>query len=338
MGQVQFHMSHEVLTVTPQFTLERAAKAMTDAKVGSALVMDGGSLVGILTERDVMRLVARGIDSRSMSVDRCMTPDPISVEPGTGTSTAFEIMSKGGFRHLPVVEHGRVVGIVSSRDLLRAAEQQAARQSAIVAGDAERRRMERDIHDGAQQQMVAMTMKLRAAAKLIETDHHQTRGLLAEVETDVEEALETLRGLAQGNYHALLDDLGLASALEAHGRRVDLPVEIEAQGVDRLDAETETAVYFCCLEAIQNVAKHGNASTVKVTLRKGTAELVFSVADDGDGFDPATVQPGSGRRNLTDRLEALGGRLEIKSAPGAGTTVTGWVPLARLRDKLETMS
>lgn len=322
-------MSREVLTVPPELTLEQAATAMSDAKVGSALVMDQARAVGILTERDVMRSVAAGMDPRVTRVSDCMTLNPISVEPSIDTSAAIEMMFKGGFRHLPVVERGRLVGIVSSRDLLRALEQEAVRQHAITVRDAERRRMERDIHDGAQQQMVAIIMKLRAALKLVDAYPDDARDLLGAVMADVGTALDTLTDLAQGNYNALLDDLGLVSALEAHARRAELPVVIESQQLDRFDPEIETAVYFCCLEAMQNIAKHADATRIAVKLESTAAELVFKVTDNGNGFEAAAVRPGSGQRNLVERLEALGGRLEIQSSPGVGTTVVGRLPLDR---------
>lgn len=326
-------MSRDVLTVAPQLTLEQAATAMSDAKVGSALVMDQARVVGILTERDIMRSVASGMDPRRTLALECMTVHPVSVEPSTGTSAAIGIMFRGGFRHLPVLENGEVVGIVSSRDLLRALEQEAARQSEIAVRDAERRRMERDIHDGAQQQMVAIIMKLRAAAAMIENAPDETRRLLAEVMSNVGTALDTLTDLAQGNYTAVLDDLGLVSALEGHARRSDLPVIIEAESVGRFDAEIETAVYFCCLEAMQNVAKHANASQVRIRLRTVDGELRFSVIDDGDGFEAATTQAGSGQRNLAERLEAVGGTLDVRSVPGEGTTVAGRLRIPEAADR-----
>lgn len=337
MAQVRRHMSRDVLTVAPELTLEQAATAMSDAKVGSALVIDDARVVGILTERDIMRSVASGMDPRQTLALECMTVHPVSVEPSTGTSAAIGIMFRGGFRHLPVLENGEVVGIVSSRDLLRALEQEAARQSEIAVRDAERRRMERDIHDGAQQQMVAIIMKLRAAATMIGTAPNETRRLLAEVMSNVGTALDTLTDLAQGNYTAVLDDLGLVSALEGHARRADLPIVIEAESVGRFDAEIETAVYFCCLEAMQNVAKHANASQVRIKLRTVDGELRFSVIDDGDGFEAATTQPGSGQRNLAERLEAVGGTLDIRSVPGEGTTVIGRLPLERVSETLDRL-
>lgn len=204
------------------------------------------------------------------------------------------------------------------------AELQASRQRLVAAQDTERRRIERDIHDGAQQQLVALAMKLRLARGMIDDDPAGT--LLDEIRADTTDALENLRALARGIYPPLLAERGLAPALESQAARAALPVTVEADGVGRYAQEVETTAYFCTLEALQNVAKYAGATLARVELAERDGGLAFSVTDDGAGFDPRTVTPGAGLSNMRDRIEALGGRLEITSRPGAGATIAGWVP------------
>ena len=151
--------------------------------------------------------------------------------------------------------------------------------------------------------------------------------MLAELQQDTSEALENLRDLARGIYPPLLADKGLTSALEAHARKSPVRSEVQATGVGRYPQEAEAAVYFCCLEALQNVAKYADASRVTIRLSGQNGELGFSVADDGRGFDAETTSLGSGMQNMADRLAALGGSIEVRSRPGEGTTVTGRLPV-----------
>ncbi|TMK66818.1 MAG: sensor histidine kinase, partial [Actinobacteria bacterium] len=170
-------------------------------------------------------------------------------------------------------------------------------------------------------------VKQRLAEGIVRKDPEKAASMLAELQQDTSEALENLRDLARGIYPPLLADKGLTSALEAHARKSPVRSEVQATGVGRYPQEAEAAVYFCCLEALQNVAKYADASRVAITLSGGNAELAFSVADDGRGFDAATTPLGAGLQNMADRLAALGGSIEVRSRPGEGTTVTGRLPV-----------
>ncbi|HEX2088770.1 MAG TPA: GAF domain-containing sensor histidine kinase, partial [Actinomycetota bacterium] len=207
-------------------------------------------------------------------------------------------------------------------------ELRASRQRIVSAQDEERRRIERNIHDGAQQQLVALNVKLGLAKTLAQRDTEKTDELLAQLQTETQDALENLRDLARGVYPPLLRDKGLVAALDAQGRKASVPVQIKADGVERYPQETEAGVYFVLLEALQNVTKYAGASKVTVSLSQDGGHLVFNAADDGVGFDPGLAKRGSGLTNMTDRIEALGGTLEVHSAPGSGTSVRGRVPVA----------
>ncbi|MCA1726885.1 MAG: sensor histidine kinase [Actinobacteria bacterium] len=216
---------------------------------------------------------------------------------------------------------GLVLGNVRLIEELR-----ASRQRLVAAQDEERRRLERDIHDGAQQQLVAMSVKLRLARNLSAKDPARAAEMLDQLQRENQETLETLRDLARGIYPPLLADQGLAAALAAQGRKASVPVEVQGNGTGRYPQEVEAAAYFCCLEAMQNVAKYAEASRIRIRVWSEDGILAFSVEDDGRGFDRISTPTGSGLRNMGDRIDALGGTLEITSSPGTGTTVTGRIP------------
>jgi signal transduction histidine kinase len=202
----------------------------------------------------------------------------------------------------------------------------ASRQRLVAAQDAERRRLERNLHDGAQQQLVAMAVRLRLARTTASRDLAEADRMLEQLESDVSDALENLRELARGVYPPLLADRGLAAAIEAQARRSPVPVLVEADGIGRYPQELETALYFCTLEALQNAAKYAEANEVAVRLAEDHGELVLSIRDDGRGFDRAETPLGAGLQNMADRLAALGGTLTVRSRPGAGTTIEGRAP------------
>jgi signal transduction histidine kinase len=208
-------------------------------------------------------------------------------------------------------------------------ELRASRQRIVAAQDAERRRIERDLHDGAQQHLVALSINLRLAQELIEADPRAAHELLTEVQGQAADALSTLRDLARGIYPPALADRGIAAALGAHLAKSHLSSALDVQPADahsRFAPEVEAAVYFCVLEALQNCAKHAPGAAMSVRLQLAPDHVSFVVADDGQGFDPAQVRTGSGMRGMHDRLAAVGGNLAVQSAPGDGTTIVGSLP------------
>ncbi len=198
-----------------------------------------------------------------------------------------------------------------------------SRRRIVSAQDERARALERNIHDGAQQQLVALSVKLRLATGFVERDPAKARAMLEELQGQTTETLEDLRDLARGIYPPLLADKGLPAALEAQARKSPVPVTVQPDGVGRYRQDVESAVYFCCLEALNNVAKYADASSVEIRLQQSDGELRFQVADDGRGFDTAAMSDGTGLQGMADRLDAIGGMFEIVSVPGAGTTVTG---------------
>ncbi len=207
-------------------------------------------------------------------------------------------------------------------------ELRASRRRLVAAQDHERRRLERNIHDGAQQQLVALAVKLRLADQVVEHDPARAREILGQLQAETNEALEDLRDLARGIYPPLLADKGLPAALDAQARRSALPVTLEPDGVRRYPQEIEATIYFCVLEAMQNVAKYAEATEVRVAVWERDARLGFEVRDDGVGFDPGSAPRGTGLQGMADRLDAVGGELQVSSAPGRGTTISGGVTLS----------
>jgi signal transduction histidine kinase len=212
-------------------------------------------------------------------------------------------------------------------DLQRRLEElRASRQRLVAAQDDERRRIERNLHDGAQQHLVALKVKLGLVEMLASRDPARAASTIGELKHDADEALETLRDLARGIYPPLLADQGLAAALRSQAAKATVPVHVDADGIGRYSQETEAALYFCTLEAIQNVQKYAHASSIDVRLRAIDGHIGIDISDDGIGFDPTTVTRGAGLTNMEDRLDALGGSLHLESTPGEGTTLHARVP------------
>ena len=202
-----------------------------------------------------------------------------------------------------------------------------SRARIVASGDAERRRVERNLHDGAQQHLVALAVNLRLAKDIIVDDQEAGMEMLDQLAEEVQETIQELRELAHGIYPPLLVDSGLVEALRAAANRNPLPVEIVTDGIGRYPSETEAAVYFCCLEALQNAAKHAPEARVELRLWEESGGLLFTVADDGPGFDPDKAQRGHGYVNMADRLGAIGGTVRWDSEIGKGSQVRGSVPL-----------
>jgi signal transduction histidine kinase len=205
-------------------------------------------------------------------------------------------------------------------------EVQESRARILATADDERRRIERDLHDGAQQRLVGLRIKLELAEELMPWDPTRGRELLHEIGDDTVEALEEVRSLAQGVYPALLARRGLTDALREAALRSPIPTSLEHTSVGRYREAVESAVYFCCLEGLQNAAKHASGATRVTVSLVDDGVLRFEVRDDGAGLDPAT-SAGAGLTNMRDRLAALGGDLTVLSAVGEGTRVMGKVPV-----------
>jgi len=207
-------------------------------------------------------------------------------------------------------------------------EVQASRARIAAGAERERRRIERDLHDGAQQRLVALRIELELAEEVVRQDPERGVRLLRELERELDQALEELRALAHGVYPPLLADRGLTAALRAVAARTPLPVRVESRAIGRYAPEIESAVYFCVLEALQNVLKHARGARRAWIDLDGSlpGELRLSVRDDGDGASRARLSAGTGIVNMRDRLVALGGELEVTSVPGRGTRVRGGVP------------
>jgi signal transduction histidine kinase len=215
-------------------------------------------------------------------------------------------------------------------DELRA-QAEALRESRariVASGDAERRRLERNLHDGAQQSLVALAVSLRLARDMLGDEPEAAGQMLDQLAGDLKVAIQELRDLAHGIYPPLLADSGLAQALAASASRSPLAVTVTAPDIRRYSSEVEAAVYFCCLEALQNAAKHAAGASVEVRVWEESGGLLFSVSDDGPGFDVARARTGHGYTNMADRLGAIGGTVRWHSEPGHGTTVQGSIPLA----------
>ena len=208
----------------------------------------------------------------------------------------------------------------------------ASRLRLVRAQDEERQRIERNLHDGAQQQLVALMVQL----SLLEDsagDPGEVRQMTGQLRAGLRAAIDDLRALARGIYPPLLADQGLGPALRAQAGRAPLPVQVEADGIGRYPRDAEAAVYFCILEALQNTAKYARASQAAVALSCPGSHLEFTVTDDGTGFDTATATHGTGLPGMADRLAAAGGTLRINSAPGNGTTISGRLPVSERRDR-----
>jgi signal transduction histidine kinase len=206
-------------------------------------------------------------------------------------------------------------------------ELRASRQRLVAAQDEERRKIERNLHDGVQQQLVALSVQLGLLGRTADRDPAKVPAMAERLQDRATEALQDLRDLARGIYPPLLADQGLAAALEAQARKAAVPTTVRGDGIGRYDRAVESAVYFCALEALNNVAKYARATTATIELAQGDGHLRFAVRDDGAGFDTAAIAYGTGLQGMTDRLDAIGGAITVQSTPGNGTIVTGTVPV-----------
>lgn len=209
----------------------------------------------------------------------------------------------------------------------RMIELRQSRRRLVSAQDEASRRLERDLHDGAQQNLVSLRMKLGLAASLARDKPGSLEPLLQEMQSELGDALDSLRNLARGVYPPLLEAEGLKAALRARARQVPISIDVQC-GSERYPRELEGAIYFCCSEALQNMTKHSGATRGSVRVWCEEGRMGFEVRDNGRGLDVARAKPGGGLQNIRDRLDVLGGVMDVSSAPGTGACVGGWVPLS----------
>jgi len=247
--------------------------------------------------------------------------------PGEADGTLKELAREVGV----AINNARLDSALEAtlEDLRQHAEAlEASRARIVAAADAERRRIERDIHDGVQQYLVAISVKARLARQMSERDPARASRLLEELGQEISKALDELRTLAHGIYPPLLASEGLGAAMVAASRRAVIPTQVHADGIGRYPPELEAAVYFCCLEALQNAGKYaGEGATATVRIQQENDKLVFEVQDSGAGFDVTSQGRGAGMTNMMDRVGAVGGSLRVESSPGGGTTVGASIPL-----------
>jgi signal transduction histidine kinase len=242
-----------------------------------------------------------GIPVAAMVIDETLAEDPELVEAASAAT-------------LLAVENGDLEG-----------ELRASRARILEAGHAERRRIERDLHDSTQQRLVSLRLHLTLAGEQV--DRSEEREMLERLGAEVDDAIEELRTVAHGIYPAVLADRGVGPALKAVARSSAISIRIGDEWRGRHSEAVETTVYFCCQECLQNAAKHaGRGASATVRLREENGSVSFSVEDDGAGFDPGTAARGAGLTNLADRVAAVGGTLEIDTHPGRGTRITGAIP------------
>jgi signal transduction histidine kinase len=260
--------------------------------------------------RAVTEVAADGRRVAAIVHDVTLTRDPALVRAATSYALA-------------ALENDRLVSQLNAS--LRELSESRARVVAVA--DRERRNIERDLHDGAQQRLVALQIKLELMAERLETDSPESARAIRALEDEVEETIDEVRSFARGVYPSLLAQRGLSEALRAAGRTAPLPTIVDAAGISRHPPELEATVYFACMEALQNAAKHASgASGVAISLSQDGG-LRFEVSDDGAGFSATDTAHGTGLTNLRDRLAAVGGELDVESAPGKGTRITGFIPL-----------
>jgi signal transduction histidine kinase len=226
---------------------------------------------------------------------------------------------------------GMLTAVTASRTELaeQAEELRRSRARVVAATDRERQRIERDLHDGAQQRLIGIGIGLSRAKALCEVDSAAVAGMLESLRDELRVAHDELRNLAQGVYPPVLTEHGLEAAMQSAADRCPVPVTVALDHVGRHHPDVEAALYFCCVEALQNAAKHSRARSIRMACGLDGAILWISVADDGVGFDAATAPGGRGIVNIGDRLGAIGGQLEVTATRDGGVVVRGSVPVRR---------
>jgi signal transduction histidine kinase len=324
------------------FVTETTSRLIAELSTGSHSPARSRDLLARALEQPSLRL-AFWVAPRGVYVDTDGKALPASLElPGrsvtaiqrAGAPYAVVVHESALPEERDVVEVAGTSAILALENVrldteLRASigDLRASRTRIVAVADSERRRVERDLHDGAQHRLIALRVKLRLLEEANEADAQTRARLVHELEADAEGALEDLRSLVRGIYPPLLVDRGLRDALAWATRSAPIETTLDVEGLRRYAPEVEAAVYFCCLEALQNAAKHAGATAqATVRVREIDGDLVFDVSDDGSGFRPAAAAQSGGLTNMRDRAGAAGGVLDVTSEPGAGTRVHGVVP------------
>ncbi len=272
--------------------------------------------------------VAPGAATRSVVVQHageCLGWLTVARRSGEALSPTEERLMDGLASQAGLVLHSAGLQDELRRRLVELRE---SRHRLVAAQDEARRRLERDLHDGAQQNLIALRIKLGLAASMARETPSSLEPLLEEMQSELGDALNSLRNLARGVYPPLLEMEGLRAALRARARQVPISVDVDC-GSERYPRELEGAIYFCCSEALQNVTKHSRATRGSVRVWRDDGRLYFEVRDNGRGLDTVSAGPSGGLQNLRDRLDVLGGAVSVTSTPGAGAAVAGWVPLSK---------
>lgn len=287
--------------------------------------------IGIAVAISVIALTTDGV-----GLDE-VVPRAVYVPVLVGYIAANLFLVVGDLRESNVVRLRIMQRAIRSNRELQAADLalRESRRRLLVAADEERIRLERDLHDGAQQRLVSLSMQLRLAADLADDGTPPTSESLLAMHQAAQAAIEEMRDLAQGVYPARLHELGLARALRSLARRSPIRIDIADTTSRPLEPAAEVALYFVCVEAIQNASKHGGPETVvTVTVAQDGDDLVVGIADDGPGFDVSEHIGSRGLLNMADRVGALGGELSIVARPGSGTAVTARLPSAFAIDEV----
>jgi signal transduction histidine kinase len=317
--------------------------------VRSAVARLVGALPGFENPEQVQAALASAFQDESLQIVYWRPADgryldgagtPVQL-PGTGASTVVTKLARDGqpvaaiLHDAALADDSRFIGAIAAAAMVGVekaqleTDLQLSRRRLVRAGDVSRERIERNLHDGAQQQLVALRVRLQLAADAIEAGASDAAALVREIGTDMEAAVEELRRFAQGIYPPLLAQHGLDEALNAAALRATLPTTIETRQIGRYDPDVEASVYFCCVEALQNAAKHaGPDASITIRLSCDNRALHFEVTDTGAGFDERLQASGSGLTNMRDRIGAVGGKATISSTIGHGTSISGAIPIA----------
>jgi signal transduction histidine kinase len=324
-GAVHRHVHELRSTPQPGELRDALARAVGDPSLELAYCVEDGSFVDLAGRPATLPLAGSGrvatfAERDGRRIAALIHDKSLEDDAALGTVAAAAALA---------LENERLQAELRARlsELAALANEQAASRARIVeAGDAERRRLERNLHDGAQQRLVSLSLALRLASTRLASDPEAAAATMNEAAVELARALEELRELARGIHPAVLTDRGLKAAVEALAGRAPLPVEISDVSAERMPEPVEVAAFYVISESLANVAKYASASTARVSVIREDGRLVVEVDDDGVGG--ADASKGSGLRGLADRVEALSGRLHVQSEPGRGTSVRAEIPLS----------